>query len=213
MIRGVKSEVAPASLASKKHYNGEDVQQQLLEDHKGKCYICERNMGTDFEIEHLVSQSGNDNLRYEWGNLLVACGYCNKRKSNGYDKMVNPLQANVEDEIKQELDWGENKAVFTALVDDEAHRNTVMLLMRLHNGKMKMRSTMEGEFWREIKSKMNDFRRKVDVYLEHPTEENRALVSGELRIEKELLGFKYWIIRDNEQLNREFGGEMVWNKK
>ena len=213
MIRVEKCGVAPKSLASGKHYNGEDVQQQLREDHRGKCYICERRMGTDFEIEHLVSQSGNDDLRYEWENLLAACGYCNTRKSNGYDGMVNPLQTNVEEEIKQELDWGANKAVFTALVDDEAHRKTVELLMRLHNGKMKMRNTMEGEFWKGIKSKMHDFRKKVDAYLEYPTKEHMDLVRGELEIDKELLGFKYWIIKGNERLDREFGGDMVWNRR
>lgn len=44
-----------------------------------------------------------------------------------------------------------------------------------------------------------------------PTSANRALVADELSIEQEMLGFKYWVIRDNH-LETEFKDEIVWNK-
>ena len=44
-----------------------------------------------------------------------------------------------------------------------------------------------------------------------PTPANRALVAAELSIEQEMLGFKYWVIRDNH-LEAEFKDEIVWNK-
>lgn len=44
-----------------------------------------------------------------------------------------------------------------------------------------------------------------------PTSANRALVAAELSIEQEMLGFKYWVIRDNH-LETEFKDEIVWNK-
>lgn len=43
------------------------------------------------------------------------------------------------------------------------------------------------------------------------TPQNRALVAEELSIDKEMLGFKYWVIRDNN-LETEFRNEIVWNR-
>ena len=41
---------------------------------------------------------------------------------------------------------------------------------------------------------------------------NENIVREELAIGKELLGFKYWIIRDEPALNAVFGGDIIWNK-
>lgn len=56
MIRVQKCEQAPKSLKSTRAYDGEDVKQQLLTDQHAKCYLCERILSTDFQIEHLRSQ-------------------------------------------------------------------------------------------------------------------------------------------------------------
>lgn len=58
---------------------------------------------------------------------------------------------------------------------------------------------------------MNRFLEKVNTFLMEPTSANRALVAAELSIEQEMLGFKYWVIRDNH-LETEFKDEIVWNK-
>ncbi|MCJ2379984.1 hypothetical protein MUN53_05060 [Parabacteroides sp. AGMB00274] len=58
---------------------------------------------------------------------------------------------------------------------------------------------------------MNNFLEKVNAFLMEPTPANRALVAAELSIEQEMLGFKYWVIRDNH-LETEFEDEIVWNK-
>lgn len=52
MIRERKIGIIPSSLLTTSQYDGEDVKVQLLEDQHKKCYICERKLGTDFEIEH-----------------------------------------------------------------------------------------------------------------------------------------------------------------
>ena len=56
MIRVAKSITVPESLTSRKTYDGEDVKKQLFADQHGKCYLCERKVTTDFQIEHLNSQ-------------------------------------------------------------------------------------------------------------------------------------------------------------
>ena len=56
MIREKKSEEVSLSLSATARYDGEDVKRQLLEDQHEKCYICERKLGTDFQIDHFKSQ-------------------------------------------------------------------------------------------------------------------------------------------------------------
>lgn len=72
-------------------------------------------------------------------------------------------------------------------------------------------SSRKNVFFDEAKQKMNRFLEKVNTFLMEPTPANRALVAAELSIEQEMLGFKYWVIRDNH-LEAEFKGEIVWNK-
>ena len=62
MIRIKKSLCAPASLSTSKQYDGEDVKEQLMKDQHEKCYICERKLVTDFEIEHFKSASNYPHL-------------------------------------------------------------------------------------------------------------------------------------------------------
>ena len=211
MIRERKSEKVPFSLLNTSQYDGEDVKEQLLKDQHGKCYICERKMGTDFEIEHFKSKNNNPELRQEWTNLFLACGYCNKKKSSSFDDNLYPLDTNIEDEIEQRIDFSRNKASFVTTIDDVPHQNTVRMLHVFFNGKQKMRVIKEQCFFDEAKQKMNRFLEKVNTFLMEPTPANRALVAAELSIDQEMLGFKYWVIRDNH-LETEFKDEIVWNK-
>jgi len=211
MIKERKNEKVPSSLLTTSQYDGEDVKAQLLEDQHGKCYICERKMGTDFEIEHFKSKKNYPKLRQEWTNLFMACGYCNRKKLNSFDDNLYPLNTNIEDEIEQRIDFSRNKASFTTAIDDDPHQNTVAMLHFFYNGKQKMRAIKEEEFFNQAKQKMNRFLEKVNAFLMEPTPANRALVAAELSIEQEMLGFKYWVIRDNH-LETEFEDEIVWNK-
>lgn len=211
MIRERKSENVPSSLLTTSQYDGEDVKAQLLEDQHEKCYICERKLGTDYEIEHFKSINNYPGLRQEWTNLFMACGYCNKKKSSSFDDNLYPLDTDIEDEIEQRIDFSRNKASFTTAIDDVLHQNTVKMLHVFYNGKQKMRVIKEERFFDEAKQKMNRFLEKVNTFLMEPTPANRALVAAELSIEQEMLGFKYWVIRDNH-LEAEFKDEIVWNK-
>lgn len=211
MIRERKSENVPSSLLTTSQYDGEDVKAQLLEDLHEKCYICERKLGTDFEIEHFKSKNNYPELRQEWTNLFLACGYCNKKKSSSFDDNLYPLDTNIENEIEQRIDFSRNKASFVTTINDVTHQNTVRMLHVFYNGKKKMRVIKEERFFDEAKQKMNRFLEKVNTFLMEPTPANRALVAAELSIEQEMLGFKYWVIRDNH-LEAEFKDEIVWNK-
>ena len=114
MIRVYKSPNAPSSLTTTKRYDGEDVKKQLLADQHDKCYLCERNRDTDFEIEHHKSENHYHDLVQDWNNLYMGCGYCNKQKSDSFDNTLAPKDFNIEDEIEQSIDFA-NKNLFLPL--------------------------------------------------------------------------------------------------
>lgn len=211
MIREEKSMTVPYSLSESQRYDGEDVKSQLLEDHHGKCYICERRLVTDFEIEHFKSKTNYPELIQDWRNLFLVCRYCNGKKSDSFDNNVYPLDVNIEEEIEQRIDFRCNRASFRTVVDDEQHRNTVEMLHVFYNGKQNFRKKKEERFFDYAKQQMIVFLRTINNFMMDATPQNRALVAEELSIDKEMLGFKYWVIRDNN-LETEFRNEIVWNR-
>lgn len=213
MIRVRKNITAPKSLSTTKKYDGEDVLRQLEEDHYKKCYLCERHLTTDFEVEHFKSQDNNSDLRQNWENLFWSCGYCNGKKKHYFDNIIHPATVNVEEEIKQIINFSDKQVCFEALKETNEHNKTCLLLTRIHNGTNKLRTKREENFFEEVLKSINNFERIVCEYLSNPTERNSSIVKEELQIEKEYLGIKYWIIKSNSQLCEVFGNELVWNKQ
>lgn len=212
MIRIAKSDCIPASLSETSAYDGEDVLKQLIEDQHGKCYMCERVRYTDFEVEHFESKSQNPELRQEWRNLFLACRYCNGKKSNRYDAMLNPLEVNIEDEIRHDVDYGNGVARFSPISDSEQEVATAEFLEKLFNGSGKIRTIKETQFFDYFISVMNRFQELICDYLFDPVSKNEENVRNELAIDKEFLGFKYWIVKGNDVLSRVFGKDIIWSK-
>lgn len=212
MIRVQKCEQAPESLTTTQAYDGEDVKQQLLSDQHDKCYLCERILSTDFQIEHLRSQQHNDTDRQNWNNLFLACSYCNGKKLANFDDIVDPAQTNVELAIKQEIDYTTKKAVFTPLVNSVEIDRTIQLLQKIHNGQSFCRKIKEERFFEDILSSVNDFMHLVKAYLDSPTPESEETVRSSLSVTKPALGFKYWIIKTSPTLDAVFSQDIVWNK-
>lgn len=212
MIQLQKTTTAPASLATKNKYDGEDVKALLAKDHYDKCYICERQLTTDFQVEHLHSQEHYPDEKYNWDNLFFACSYCNGKKSANFDGIVNPTKEAIEEKIVQKLNYRDNKADFIRNDTSKAIEQTIILLKRIFNGKNAIRKVKEERFFEEFLSKMNNFEKAVNDYLSAPTPETKEVVRELLSIEQEFLGFKYWIIKNNPTLFREFSNNIIWNK-
>jgi uncharacterized protein (TIGR02646 family) len=209
MIKIRKSHGAPQSLTTTKKYDGEDVKRQLLSDQDSKCYLCERLLGTDFEIEHFAGREGN--LINDWNNLLLSCGYCNRKKSNNYNNLLNPLHNNIEEKIQQRLNISTKKVDFYSAESSEEIESLKSLLGSIFNGVGKMRKEKEKIFYEDFVSKIDYFNELLLQYINDKTTENRDKVLGELGIDREFLGFKYWIIKDNNV--EEFYDDIVWNKR
>jgi uncharacterized protein (TIGR02646 family) len=212
MIRVKKSYDAPSSLTTTSRYDGEDVKEQLLADQNDKCYLCERKRDTDFEIEHHKSAHNYPSLVQDWNNLYMGCGYCNRKKSDSFDNTLVPRDCNIEDEIEQTIDYANKKVVFLSKVDDEQHDETIRLLDRIYNNANQPRKVKEEHFFEQAIGVMNRFTDLVMKYQESPTPETEKAVRDELSIEKELLGFKYWIIKSDRTLSQVFAADIIWNK-
>ncbi len=211
MIQLQKTTTAPASLATKNKYDGEDVKALLAKDHYDKCYICERKLPTDFQVEHLHSQEHYPDEKYNWENLFFVCSYCNGKKSANFDGIVNPTKEAIEEKIVQTLNY--DKADFATDDTSEAIQQTIKLLNRIFNGKQSnLRDFNEKAFFRDFSIRMSVFEQAVNDYLSAPTLETKEVVRELLSIEQEFLGFKYWIIKNNPTLFREFSNNIIWNK-
>ena len=213
MIRVRKNPNTPLSLSTTKAYDGADVLQQLEDDHHKKCYLCERKLCTEFQVEHHKSEKNYPHLIQDWNNLFWACGYCNGKKGKRFDNLLDPTTTNIEDEIMQVMDFSQKQASFTSLVQTDAHDATCEFLSRIHNGTNKLRTKREENFFESVMGIINSFYRVVCQYLNAPTEENQALVRESLQINEECLGFKYWIIKNHPKLSVTFANDIVWNKR
>lgn len=213
MIRVSKDPSTPTSLITTKAYDGEDVKQQLLQDHHEKCYLCERVRDTDFEIEHYLNEKDYPELIQDWNNLFLSCRYCNGKKLQYFSNALSPLTVNIEEEIEQGIDYINKRAYFTPQKTTSGHTETTELLKRIFNGTKNLRKVYEERFFEYFLSVINRFQDLASKYLINPTSLNEKAVRDELCIDKEFLGFKYWIIKRNDVLASKFNNDIIWNKK
>lgn len=212
MIKVEKSATIPESLLTTQAYDGQDVQRQLLSDQHRKCYICECSVEANYHIEHLNSQAN----RQDWNNLFLSCGYCNDKKLALYDNILNPAINNIEEIIEQRLDTYSKEAEFKSEDNSTEVKQTIKLLESIFNGKERdpnFRSPHEEVFYDYVEMLINDFMRKVIDYRMDSSQDNEDIVREELTIDKELLGFKYWIIKDHAELFQVFANDIIWNKR
>ena len=99
------------------------------------------------------------------------------------------------------------------MVVSDAHDETVRLLSLVHNGKDGVRKIKEKKFLNCVMSSINSFNKSVFKYLQDPTSDNEDEVRGHLTIDKEFLGLKYWIVKNNPTLYDKFSTDIIWNKK
>ena len=203
----------PKALASA-GYSADAVKRQLLEDQDAKCYLCEREVGTDYEVEHRQSRQGHPELTNVWSNLFLSCSYCNGRKSNDFDGILDPANVNVEKIITQRYDAKDETFVFAPVsLEDVSAALTAKLLSRLFNGlRPGMPNLKEERFRAEFTQAYNLFMTRINAYLENPTTETKSTLMSELKVTAEYLGFKYWLIMDVPALRTVFAPLMTWNR-
>ena len=212
MIRVYKRHDAPEALEAC-GYNHDEVKRALLEDQYEKCYLCERKLTTDYQVEHIVSQKGDESKINDWDNLFVACNYCNDRKKNNFDDIPLPDRMNFEDVIQQGCDMASKTAIFTTSEDDNKVKKLMSLLDRLYNGKNPgKRNLMEERFWNLFVDDYVGFLGRLHAYIDNRNQDTYQLVVDDLYQDAPILGFKYNFIKHNTELFEIFKDEMKWNK-
>lgn len=205
MIRVYKNPVAPPALAKKLSWNHDDVVAQLRKDQHCKCYLCERTLITDFQVDHLQSRNKFPNLSYEWDNLFLCCSYCNGKKSDHFDKILNPALTDIEELISQTMDFPNAKAVFTNLdAPSENTDETIILLCRIFNGTTGIRNIREQAFYDYAKSRITAFQTLLLSWLETESPEAEQAITEELGRAAEFTAFKRHLIRINPRLRSRF---------
>lgn len=210
MIRVRKTQIEPAELR-KEGYGCDAVCKAVMADQDEKCYLCERKLVTDFQVEHLKSQNNWPDEANEWENLFIACGYCNPKKSDSFDDICNPEKTDIELDLSHKVNFNENKAEFTTKVSDQAHHKTIALLQRLYNGvNPRMRKYREERFWNAFIQQINHFQDAIDRYMENG--DNETEIRQMLDKKAENLGFKYSILAEIPRLMSKFKDSVKWNR-
>lgn len=216
MIQQRKSQPPPASLASGKRYDGEDVKKLLFEDHLGKCYLCESETEQNFVIEHLRSKNNYPELTCDWNNLFLACPYCNGKKLDLRDDILHPCEEPLElliDICPDFMSPSRHVEIRPLSEESKALQGTVELLDSIHNGvKPGMRTTRENVFYQRLREHLLDFQSCVLNYQHAANEENRRAVAERLQISQPFLAAKISILRKSPELLNEFAEETLWNR-
>lgn len=215
MIRLRKTYPAPKSLKAKTSYNGEDVIGQLMEDHHHKCYLCEKTVTTDFQVEHHCSVDGCAAKAYAWSNLLLACSYCNGKKGNRFDHILHPCNNNIEDLISIIPDFSRKKVQITSSCDLSGISDTILLLDRIHNGTVcGMRTIREDEFYRLFRKEIHDFIKALREYKEKEDSQALSALKEYLCMDRQFLGAKFSILKkDAPDILNKLTKTVKWNRK
>lgn len=216
MIQQRKSSVPPASLSQRKSYRGDDVCRQLAEDHDGKCYLCEYPVHHLYEVEHLQSRNHYPELTYDWQNLFLVCGACNKKKSDNFDQLPNPLTTPIETHLRIIPDLGDmgNSVQVSLLSAVPGGEQAVELISRIHNGNnpKQGRRAKEERFHKFYMQEITRFSIALIGYRKTATPQARQAVVDMLSLQSSFLGTKYTLLRESGMLN-DFAEETRWNRQ
>lgn len=202
-------------------YNTEHVNQALREVFHGKCYICENKEATSYQIEHLIPHRGDKKLKYDWNNLFWVCAHCNNIKSDKYEPILNCTTEPVEHLIafrKTGYFGTDEKLEFSAVKDDnEAIRNTILLLNDAYYGTTPQKKMEARIIRRTLRKDLSKFKEYVREYQEAENEEEKEdiemLLKRELKDSSAFTAFKRWLIWDNEEKYRELEKFIPENQK
>ncbi len=193
-------------------YDEQIVQDSLKIDFFKKCYLCEE-VTRHFEVEHFYPQISHPQLTNEYSNLFYSCQKCNKIKPKQTNttqekEILNCCEIDVEEYIKLSLNMQECKVDVEQIKEDNSLevkiKNTIALLNRIYNGKDSQSNSCE-DLKDDIIQEIEKFRKILDKY--ETTKLKKASleeIEDNLKVNSSYSTFKRWIIKDNENLKKQF---------
>jgi 5-methylcytosine-specific restriction endonuclease McrA len=94
----------PTNKTKKFRYRHKDIKNCLKEETENKCIYCESKIGhnTPGDVEHKIPTDINKDMHFDWENLTIACGECNRRKL-AYYSVTAPFLDPYNDKVEQRL--------------------------------------------------------------------------------------------------------------
>lgn len=160
-------------------------------------------------------------LKYDWNNLFWVCAHCNNIKSDKYEPILNCTTEPVEHLIafrKTGYFGTDEKLEFSAVKDDnEAIRNTILLLNDAYYGTTPQKKMEARIIRRTLRKDLSKFKEYVREYQEAENEEEKEdiemLLKRELKDSSAFTAFKRWLLWDNEEKYGELEKFIPENQK
>ena len=197
MIKVSRSPVAPPSLA-KGTYQAKDVQEQLLLDFNGKCYLCECSDMQSIVTEHLVAHHGARVLMLDWNNLFLSCSHCNsvKNQKKYEHDIIDCCTDDPEKLLNQTIDEATGEPLVEAIGDSLEAVNTANLLNDCFGkDNTPYRKTEAAAKVKAFKAVMNELYKKLLSFREK--EDDLRAVKGMLDKRHPFAGFTRGYIRSH----------------
>lgn len=193
-------------------YNKQEVNRALNSIFYGKCYICESNIGTSVEIDHLIPHKGDIDLKFEWNNLFWACGHCNNTKGVKYTPILNCNEVHVDKKIafRKVGFLAEEEKYYFESVGEKTNEieMTIKLLEAVYYGTTEQKRIEAVNIRRLVRENLSNFKSYIQAYEEETNEKYkkdiRICIEHELQENSAYTAFKRWIIWDNQDKYPEF---------
>ena len=184
----------------------------LFNDCYGKCYICE-HIPIPPVVEHLIAHKGNEEIKYDWNNLFLACVHCNKvKEKREYDDgILNPTKVDPEDYIEFCLvvDNFKEKVVIRNICETKEMilvEKTIKLLDMIYNNSSARdnQKVSSIQLKNMLSKNVRDFCLLLENYKEERDIGSYNNINDEISRKSEFAAFKRYIIRRDPVLKTEF---------
>ena len=188
------------TIAHENDYRSGVVFQMLVEDCNEKCYICEDSVHTSPNVEHRVSHRNDPVLKFDWNNLLLACGHCNNTKLDKFDGIIDPTQINPEEFIELSLGYDDEVRPYVVVRKIKGNTDvdiTINLLLDVYNGsRTPMKKLACISLRRKLMAELLKFKKVLDEFKANPNNATESAVKSELSDKSLFAAFKRNMVSD-----------------
>jgi hypothetical protein len=201
------------SITKDEDYRNPPVFSLLVADAHNKCYLCEIEGETDWEVEHRQSRKNFSALQHDWKNLFLSCTHCNGIKLANYDNIIDCTIVDPENFISFSI-TNINTVTITGIgtISPDIAK-TIDLLNKVYNGIGRCQtdvgcSNLRNKVMKEVSKfheLIDDYNNEVDTSLKRI---RKTEIEKKIQRYSAFAAFKRLIIRNDVSLFRIFGAAL-----
>lgn len=218
MFNAFRTAEAPLSLKALQKYDGADVYMALSEIFFDKCYICETKEPHDINIEHFHAHMGDNEKKFNWENLYLACSRCNNIKRIEFDNILDCCDQEIDvfraiKHVPPITPYAKTVRL-VAMQADVKTMSTCSLLDKVFNSDHTANKRVSGAFLRrKVFDQYNLLLDEINYYYDPAAtdaDKNRALERIGVLIKRSApySAFIRWCILDDAELSAMLEGQM-----